>query len=381
MDTILIFDTTIYGHHLEYVHHLYDAAADDAARRYVFVLPDEFEQVKGRFEWKAAGNVVFDLMNREQTVRCNHPRLLTAAWRKTRMLGGYVRKHHASRVMLIMLMLYVPFVLFLLPRGVKVSGIIYRIGLYRWRTMTWPRKAMEAARYLLMARMKSLEVAFVLGDSAAACVYNRRYGTDKFRPLPDPFAIPDYSPKNIRADLGLSPGQKVFLHFGAMTERKGTLTILEAARLIPEGQRREYAFVFAGKVKNDIRARFYEMVDELKRTTTVIVYDQFVPFETIADLCVSSDALLVPYANTMQSSGVIGYASRYNVPCIGPSGGLLGKIIRRYRLGIVADAASPRDMARAMTEADLGADVPPTYCEANTIKRFQTTIKTLCFEK
>ena len=46
MDTILIFTATVSGHNMEYLHHIYDAAIHNTNQRYIFVVPEEFEQVK-----------------------------------------------------------------------------------------------------------------------------------------------------------------------------------------------------------------------------------------------------------------------------------------------------------------------------------------------
>lgn len=43
---ILIFDSEISGHHLEYIHHLHDAAVIDTQNQYIFIVNNKFDTVK-----------------------------------------------------------------------------------------------------------------------------------------------------------------------------------------------------------------------------------------------------------------------------------------------------------------------------------------------
>ena len=61
---------------------------------------------------------------------------------------------------------------------------------------------------------------------------------------------------------------------------------------------------------------------------------------------------MAPYEAVDLSSGVIGYAAYYNKPVIGPSGGLLGKIIRRYQLGTALQDITPSSLAKAIASAE-----------------------------
>lgn len=367
---ILIFDNTLSGHHLEYAHHLYEMAVADADSDYVFVLPPDFEKEKDKFDWPNRDNIEIDLLSDDEVAYMGHHSLLITGYYNSKILRRYTKKHHATHVFLITLMQFVPFVLFLLPRSVKVSGIIYRIGLYHWKQMSTLRKTAEYLTCKLLARRKNMAVPFILNDPSAVCAYNKVYKTEKFKLLPDPFCIPDYAPKDIRQSLGARETDKVFFHFGALTGRKGTIKILEAIKHIPLEERKDYVFVFAGKVSPDIKDAFYRMTEELKASVRFVIHDTFVPFELIADLCHSSDCLLIPYNNNIQSSGVIGYASKYNIPVIGPNEALLGKLIRRYRLGVTGDVSDAKCLADMMRALPKGKDVPPTYSDENTKDAF-----------
>lgn len=54
----LIFDPTLSGHHLEYIHHIYLGAIQRPEFEYVFAVPeDEWQQVKDNQEWPPANNI------------------------------------------------------------------------------------------------------------------------------------------------------------------------------------------------------------------------------------------------------------------------------------------------------------------------------------
>lgn len=67
---------------------------------------------------------------------------------------------------------------------------------------------------------------FVLNDKRSVSLLNEKYNTDKFCFLPDPFPQTE-SPKDIREDLNIPVKNKIFLHFGGLGRRKGTLLIAD----------------------------------------------------------------------------------------------------------------------------------------------------------
>ena len=55
---ILVFDSVLSGHHLEYIHHIYLGAIQRPEIEYVFAVPEnEWFQVKDNQEWPIANNI------------------------------------------------------------------------------------------------------------------------------------------------------------------------------------------------------------------------------------------------------------------------------------------------------------------------------------
>lgn len=325
----LFFDTSITGHHLEYIHHLYLGMANRDDVQFVFVIPESFEDAKNKYSWPKAENIHFEYLSKNELERAEKKSFLHSAWNRSILVREKVKKHNVDSVFLIMLMAFMPFVLFMLPGKVKLSGIVYRIYLYEWRQMNFFKKAKDVIVFWLLSHSKHVKSAFILNDSSAAAYLNKLYKTKCFKFLNDPFNKIEYTPKNIREELGIKDAQKMFLHFGGLSRRKGTLAILDSISFLSDEDCKKYVFVFAGKLYPDIKEEFYKRLSQINQKCKIIIFDSFCSNETLYDLCYSCDAILAPYSNTSQSSGVIIYADNFGKPIIGPQKGLLGKLIRK----------------------------------------------------
>lgn len=366
---MIFLELSLDGHRYEYLKNLYDYACREADKRAVFVVPaDE------RFNtWEAEKheNVTIDIVGEDDVRRCTEGNLLVASWHKARLVRRYVRKHHASHVFLIFLMLYMPALLVLLPKDATVSGIVYRSFLWEDSLkQSRLRKCMEWLRYGWMARSKKVSQVLMLNDSYSADRLNAKLHTDKFKRLPDPYTPLAGELQDVRAELGMNSEDRLFITIGQIDGRKSVIETLDAIALLGEEERKHSWFYFAGRVSGDIKQQFYERLPWLKeKGCHVFVKDEFVSYEFFNSLCASCDCILVPYLNTCQSSGCIGYAAQYGKSVIGPSQGLLGHLIRHYHLGKCLDCITPKTLAEAFTQF-APQKVPDTYVADNRLGDF-----------
>lgn len=56
----LVFDSLITGHHLEYIHHIYDNCNDSDT--FIFVIPEDFAELKKTYVWQTKDNVIIDMI-------------------------------------------------------------------------------------------------------------------------------------------------------------------------------------------------------------------------------------------------------------------------------------------------------------------------------
>lgn len=336
---LLVFDTWITGHRLEYFHHIYMGLYSKGIEA-VLVMPEAFIKIKDDYEWPDTPKIQIDLIPQELAEWANKGNILTMSYRHICVLKKYIKKHSVDQVFLITLIEYIPFLFLLLFYKTKISGIIYNITLYNWKSYSWMRKIGEVYKYFLLSKLSLLSNVYILNDNASACYLNRKWNTNHFRYLPDPFNEIGYSAKNIRGEFGIDEGCIVFLHFGGLQSRKGTLEIVDAIRLVPDKYQSQFVFIFAGSVYADIKDEFYNKIHAIEDNMKVLVFDTFCENRFLSDLCFSSDYILMPYKNTAASSGVLAYASKYGKPVIAPNTGLIGKLVRKNNLGFLIPSPS-----------------------------------------
>lgn len=367
---ILIFDWSVTGHHLEYLHHLYVGATNDPENKYIFFVPTAFQDVKNKLIWRPAENVNFQYLSDKEQELCDIPNLLISAWYKSIIVRRAVQKSHIDCVWSIMLMQLMPFLPLLLPRKVKVSGILYRIYFYEGTSIRGIRLWVEKLRYRLMVSSKNMTHIFVLNDQQATEKLNAIYHTSKFGYIPDPIPeIDDSQVHNIRKDLGIVSNEMLYLHFGGLDRRKGTLEILKAISMMSAEELEGKAFIFAGKIKESIKNEFYTLMESAESKAHIVVYDEFCSYEHLNNLCYSCDCILIPYQNTNQSSGVIGFASYFSKPVIGPKQGLLGRLIKEYHLGETYNDMSAEGIKKVLCTGWIGQS-SNEYALTHTVSAF-----------
>lgn len=366
MKTKIIFDYQLNGHNIEYLHHLYIGAAKDSANQYIISVPEQFEEIKGILSWPDASNIQFDLY-KLITVRSAKP--IVTAYKSSLYLRRLVKQYRADEVLLVWMMAVLPFVSILLPKQVKVSGIVYDIYLYLWKEYGMASKIANVLKYWVLVHSKCINKVFILNDNSAVCTLNRRWKTNKFRYLPDPFVpFSKEQIKDLRHELNISENKIIVLHLGAMSFKKGTLTILDMIENSSKNDLDAYSFVFAGKIYPDIKEEFYRRLSILKEKAQIIVRDGFLPYEELGSLAFTCDKVLLPYTRINLSSGSIAYASQFGKTVYAPNKGLLGKLVKRYGIGItIRDFCDVTILNRQNKRLN-------TYCKSHSVEDFNKVL-------
>lgn len=371
---ILIFDTEVTGHHIEYIHHLL-IKANLSNDEYIFYLPQQFEEVKGdNMVWSHNKNVSFKFFNLQENI--NECSMLVTSYKKCKLLSRALKRFDVTHIFLITLIAYIPFLPIFISKNVKVSGIIYQIYLYRWKCSSFILKILDVLKYLVLSYSKCIDKIYILNDEASTRIFNHIYNSNKYTFLVDPY-VP-INAKEVDLDyLSIKTNNTKYFHFGALSERKGTLEILKAIKILKPEIQKNSTFIFAGKVNKVIKDEFYSLISEIKSlgNCQIIVIDKFCDYNLIAELCKHSDMLLIPYKAVSQSSGVIGYAAQYNTPVLAPSRGLIGKLVRKYKLGYVINEVNSKGIAEFINKGYIyKQDVPTDYLTVNNVHNFINTI-------
>lgn len=367
---ILIFEPSLSGHHLEYLQHLYNGAVGRPDCEFVFAVPrEEWSRMRDKCSWSEAKNVKFVMLDDSKCKAVETGSMLAKSWKLSRMIRRVALEHRVNEIFLITLAGAIPFLPLILLSKIKISGIIYNI--YLRAPKKGLRGLIDKFRYWVMSHNRSMTKVFILNDPNSMDMLNKIYHTNKFINLPDP--VPQIDLVNLtdlRSEMDISPEKKVFLHFGAMDKRKGTLEILRALCLMTREELIDKKFIFAGRIDREIYDDFYRLIYRASTNgADIFVRDEFCPYDYIHSLCSTSDCLLIPYTHTSQSSGVLGYAAVHCKPVIGPSDGLIGELIRENKLGITVGNINPENIAKAITEFNKYL-ISCDYAKKNSIERF-----------
>jgi glycosyltransferase involved in cell wall biosynthesis len=373
----LIFDHEISGHHLEYLNHLYIRAGEKSEETFIFVINPDFEYVRHYFIWPEFKNVKVVFIDRVQILKIESGSFRTS-FELCSILKMYVKREHASHIFLISLMVFLPFLPVFLTDKVRVSGIIYSIMTRSYRTDSIIKRFQDALKYRIFTGFRVFDRIFLLNDAPSSRLLNRKYRTGIFRSLPEPIIpLRIAAHEDLRKTHNIVENKKIFLHFGGLSARKGTLELLKAIKLLKSNSLENACFIFAGKVNDDIRNDFYSILASFSTEVKVVIYDKFCSYELLGALCSVSDYIVMPYNINSRSSGLLGYSAQFNVPVIGPSEGLIGVLIRRYDLGFRYHFDDSVFLAGILDKHIL---MPPygidgnAYLINNSISRFQEAV-------
>lgn len=371
----LIFDDSVEGHHLEFIHHLYEGASAIKDEEFIFFLNPAFKYVKNNLVWNSYPNITIEYISKKDIEKLKKPKIVKSYF-LCKLLKKTINRHNTTNVFLISLMAFLPFLPIFFYDKRKISGIIYKIYLYEWHNSNLQSRIANLIKYIILSKSKIFNNIFLLNDNIAPVYLNRKFKTSVFSYLPDPFMpIPKAELKNLRAKLNISEKKKVCLHFGALTQRKGTIEILKAIIDSNELVMKNYCFIFAGKIFDEIKESFYSLVKQAELKTQIIIYDKFCDYNFIGSLCLSSDFLLIPYKNSAQSSGVLGYANQFKIPVVSPSNGLLGKLVKRYKMGILLEDCSARSLKKFFKNNDyMNLSVETDYLTNRNVSYFSKII-------
>jgi len=135
------------------------------------------------------------------------------------------------------------------------------------------------------------------------------------------------------------------LLFGVMRRNKGVHLLLDALGHLP-GQRA----VLAGGFPDASLAREVRHRVETERLPVTLL-DRVIPEAEIAALYGGASLAVLPYTEFHAQSGVLHLAIGYGVPAVVTDVGALGEQVRREGIGVVAPAADPAALARAVLAA------------------------------
>lgn len=373
----LIYFTSVTGHNIEFIHHLY-MGYFYSEKEALFVIPEKFHQQESLFDWPKCERITFDYLSAEEIGSLGDS-LFRKSFRFSKLLRKYMTKNHVRVAFVADLMGLMPFLPFVLSKRFSIYGLTFGVYLYRWYTRAKYKSLLEAICHCLMAKSKSIKSIYVGNDTSAPLYYNRLFKTHKYKYVPDPFNCIEVPFRDLRKEYGIAVDKKVMYHFGSMGGRKGTIQIINSIIELNEEEREKYVFVFAGIVQD--KEAFYNAINKIENRNNIFIFDRFCDFEFISQWCQCCDAILIPYSHTHSSSGLLGYAAQYKKPVIGPNSGLIGKLIRRNHLGLDLDIINSDKLRRAYQDIDNWNYRVNNYVSKNSVSHFSEIVINDCCNK
>lgn len=349
----------MYGHHSEYLIHLmnYIKESQYDKNEYYFVVNYSFkaflEEKYGKFEGIDLLNIIQIDRSENEYVNCGG--YLQKSIKTYKILQKYAEKYNVEKVIIMSLNIFI-FSLIIYRQHYKIDGIMFSqftkmdVKGINDKSRYW-RKFIQT---ILIALNDSVEKIFLLNDEYSCDWLNKKIKKKVFIPLPDPiFKKGDEIKTNIRKKYNIEEHKKIFLHFGNLSKRKGTLDILESISYIDNSFHNSMSFLFLGKPDEDIICDLKRQILKYSSIYDVhISYNfDFIPYSEIKGIFDQSDVVLLPYKNPEASSGVLGHAAFSKKIVIGANIGLIGELIKKYKLGILLNCVDPKCIAEAIKKS------------------------------
>ncbi|MDA3874441.1 MAG: glycosyltransferase [Kiritimatiellae bacterium] len=240
-----------------------------------------------------------------------------------------------------------------------------------------PKKLFKQLKTRWILHRNPIQNLFLLnGEYSVKYLEKTHRGEVRFHAVPDPV---NPLPSGIGVQAPKRGANTVFLYFGAISRRKGFGLLVDAMLKLSEDELQRMKFLFCGRPEDP--AYFAHELGRLERSGLPFqleICKRFLSEEELVGRFVSSDVVLLPYLRPEYSSGVLGIATQTMRPVIGPSQGLLGRLIRGYDLGFACRMCA-QELKNALVMAteqgvNFDSEAAKTFAEQSTPTAFARTI-------
>ena len=332
MKKILIYDSKYVGHHSEYINNILTYLTKYHPINiyiYIAIHPKVVDILD--LDKKTIPNVEYIILPEKRKIS-----ILTRYFYQLSEIKFIVKERGIEQVVLLYLNpLFISLVL--MRYNFSVLGIVFYVYNPNYARYSLFKRLSKEFYYGAVSKQRKIKKIFVLNDKKSCEYLNKHFHTDKFCYLPDP--IPYYEIEDLPKEIvEIKQTRKIALHFGVMSERKGTLLILDTIATLPDEIVSKTSFFFVGKPYTEafevlLRNKIYQLQTQFSNIN--IHYNpHFVSSGQMESYYKLSDFVLMPYLTKSSSSGVLGYAAKHQKPVIVTSNGLLGEIVEKYDLGI-----------------------------------------------
>lgn len=241
---------------------------------------------------------------------------------------------------------------------------------------SWKTRLQEWRQKLSLLRIlhtSQLQTLFCL-DPFVSVYLDKFHSHVKAVNLPDPVQIYSSSKfqlEELRKGLTIEPKRKVFLLFGSLTDpRKGCQQIIKAISKLPSALSEKLCVVFVGEADPVERAPLEAQIADVcqSRPVQILCRYEFVPEEDVSVYFHLADVVLATYQRHIGMSGILMLAAAAQKPVLSSNYGLMGEIVRQYKLGLTVDSTLPEEIVKGL--ALFLTESPNSFCDRTTMREF-----------
>ncbi len=179
--------------------------------------------------------------------------------------------------------------------------------------------------------------------------------------LPDPVEIDgNDNPhvESIQTNLGIEPHRQVFLLFGALDGRKGIYQLLDAISLLSDELCQQFCLLLVGGTNAIEQAQIEAQVKTIcqHKPIQIIQRYQFIPEAEVTAYFQLADLVLALYQKHAGMSGILLLAAAAGKPILSSNYGLMGEMVRSYKLGYAINSTIANEIAKGLTYSLLSPD-------------------------
>jgi len=364
---LMLFDLSIYGHHPGYIQYLlqYWHHHQLSGEIIILVSPrfliEHYDVVK--FTKRLNPNYIqfISISNEEEKALKSRKNKFNRKLRNFQewfLFCSYAKKLKIDHALLMYYDIYQYPLLLRLNPPCSVSGIYFRPTFhYKYLSnlsvySSYLKTKWETIILNLVLSNPKLNYLFTI-DPFVVKYFKENSNHFKLIHLPDPVQVREYSQIKliqVKASLNVENGRKLFLLFGALTERKGIYELLNAIQFLPQSTCRKIAIALIGEAAQEHQDRIESQVAELYRYYPIQIYRkyEFLPEEDVQAYFEVADFILAPYQRHVGMSGILNLAAAKQKPVLSSDYGLMGEIVNRYGLGITVNSTSSPAIAEGI---------------------------------
>lgn len=140
-----------------------------------------------------------------------------------------------------------------------------------------------------------------------------------------------------------SDGKRRLLFFGRVMAYKGLDVLLKTAAALQQTAIPSLELVVAGRgpALNDLQSQL--------SASHIVLHNQFVPDENVAQLFLDTELVVLPYLEASQS-GILAMAAAFGRPVLVTDVGELGNVVRETGMGLVVPPSDPEALGKSITQ-------------------------------